>query len=279
NISGVFALVLASQCCPITDNPQDPRRKSFDDAEQQCAEYLFISRETLQRYRKFNYPDEPSVHKLLNCIEIELNAWDEDLQQIKDYVFSQFFVPNTVDCLYKQHTQQCLTRNTANLDKSDRLRQAYHSFQCYNHHYGGISVERKWVPFHFSEVVQGLYDCMHIVPHTNQSLLDYCQGRILTNPDYPKLGYCFFGKSGFYNRNTGMDLEKLYIQFGDDHLINDDTRKCVAGVIDQYCKEPDRFGHIVLDCLIKYLPAGRDIGTAASNALGNPPECAVTPQP
>lgn len=274
-----LVILLASQSCLSLKNLDKPRWKSFSDAELECVEYLFITEETLQRYQIQGYPDEPSVRKLLNCIKANLNAWDEDHLQIKDYVFKQFFVPNSIDCQYVQHTKECIAQNVTTLAPNDSLSRAYQTFQCYYRNYAAISGEVKWVPFHFSDIVQTLYDCMHIVPHSNQSLLDYCQGRIVTNPDYPRLGYCFFVRSGFYSRMAGIELQKLYVQFGSEGLLKDDTKACVVGAISQYCREPDRFGHIVLDCLIEYLPAGRDIGTAASEALGNPPECGIAPSP
>lgn len=268
----ILVLTLSVQHCLSLDQL---RAKSFGDAELECAENLHITSETIKQYRSQGYPDEPEVRTLIDCIVETLNAWDEDHVLIKDYVFKQLFLPNFVDCQYVQHTEECIAENVTPLPPSDRLGRAYQTFQCYYQNYAAISTGLKWVPFHFSEIVQSINDCMHIVPHTNQSLLDYCQGRIITNPDYPSLGYCFFVQAGFYNTVSGIQLEKLFIQFGVDGLLEDDTKSCVANVANQYFVEPERFGHIVLDCLIQYLPAGRDIGTAASQALGNPPECDI----
>ncbi|XP_065077643.1 general odorant-binding protein 69-like [Ochlerotatus camptorhynchus] len=260
-------------------NLDEPRWKSFSDAELACANYLLITNETLQRYHSSGYPNERSVWKLMYCIFIELHAWNENRQEVKDYVFSQFFIPSTTDCQYKQHTEECLDQNVKPLNTTDTLGRAYQTFQCYYQNYAGISDEVKWIPYHFSEIVQTDIDCMHIESLSPESLLDFCQGRVASNPDYPALAYCFFVRTGIYNKTTGMDLEKLYVQFGSKPLLHEHTKLCVAEVAEQYCKEPERIGHILLDCLIQYLPATLDIGTAASDALGNPPECVILPSP
>lgn len=271
--------LLALQSSFALKNLEEPRWKSFLDAKLECADYLFITGETLDRYESNGYPDEPSVRKLLNCIAVNLNAWDEEHQRVKDFVFNQYFVPNTVDCLYKLHTQQCLAQNVDTLDKRDRLGRAYHSFKCYYKHYAGIKSEVKWVPYHYSEVVQTLEDCMYITNPSKCDLLQYCQGQFTANPNYPNMAYCFFVRTGFYNRSIGFDLNKLYVQFGDDDLIDDDTEECITGIVDQYCKEPERLVHLVLDCLVQYFPAAVSIAEAANNILGNPPECGIPPSP
>lgn len=279
----VLVSVLALHSCSALKNLDEPRWKSFREAELECAEYLFITNETLERYRSRGYPDEPSTRKLINCILINLNAWDESLNQIKDYTFKQFFIPNTVDCLYVQHTQECLDQTVAPLDPYDRLGRAYKSFQCYYLYYSGISDEVKWVPFYPSEIVDIIGQCLRIVPQTNESLVQYCQGKFADNSDYPPAAYCFTVRAGFYNKTTGIDLEKLFVQYGGGpsgtDLFEADTVACIRDVYEQYCKEPDRLVHTVVDCLLYFLPVVRDISAGASSVLGNPPECIPPPSP
>lgn len=260
-------------------NLDEPRYKSFQDAELECAEYLLLTNETLERYRSNGYPDELSVRKLVNCIFIDLNAWDEDQQEVKDYVFNRFFVPSTTDCQYAEHTSECLDQNVDPLNTTDTLGRKYQSFQCYYRNYAGINDEVKWVPYHDSEFVQTNEDCMRMENLSMDSLLQLCQGQIVSNPGFPNLAYCFLVRSGFYNKTTGMDLEKLYVQYGAELLLDDYTKQCVENATKQYCKEPERLVHIVVDCLIEYLPAAQVIIPAASNVLGNPPECVVPPSP
>ncbi|XP_065077642.1 uncharacterized protein LOC135700901 [Ochlerotatus camptorhynchus] len=271
--------VLALQSSLALKNLEEPRWKSFQDAELECAKYLFITNKTLQRYHISGYPNEPSDQKLMHCIFIYLHAWDKVRQEAKDYVLSQFFIPSTTDCQYKLHTQECLDQNVASLNISDTLGRAYQTFQCYYQNYAGISDEVKWIPYDFSEIRQTVADCLRIVPQTPESLLEYCQGNFTHNPDYPQAAYCITVRSGFYNKSTGIDLEKLYVQYGTNALLHDHTKACIAGVADQYCKEPDRLIHIVLDCLRNYLPIVRDISAGASDVLGNPSECVVPPSP
>lgn len=103
---------------------EKPRWKTFREAELESAEYLFITNETLERYRSSVYPDEPSVRKLIGAIMIGLSAVNEKLIVINDYVLSQYFLPNTVDCQYQQHTKECLDQNVVTLNPSDRLGRA-----------------------------------------------------------------------------------------------------------------------------------------------------------
>lgn len=275
----VFVSVLALHSSFALKNLDEPRYKSFRDAELECAEYLFITNETLERYRSRGYPDEPSARKLINCVQVNLNAWDEELNQIKDYVFKQFFIPNIVDCLYLQHVQECMAHTVAPLDPNDQLARAYKTFQCYYLYYSGISSDVKWIPFHFTEIVEIVADCLRIVPQTPESVLQYCQGNFAGNPDYPPAAYCFTVRTGFYNRTTGIDLQKLYLQYGNDNLLDASTLACVQQVNGQYCKEPERLVHTVVDCLINFLPVVRDISTGASSLLGYPSECGVPPSP
>ncbi|XP_062542077.1 uncharacterized protein LOC134210066 [Armigeres subalbatus] len=275
----LFVSAVLFQSSLALKNLELPRWKSFRDAEQECADYLFITNETLERYRCRGYPDEPSVRKLLNCVETNLNAWDDSHSQIKDYVFKQFFVPNTVDCDNVKHTQECLDRYVVPLDRQDRLGRAYQTFQCYYRHYAGISDEVKWVPFHFSEVIQIVGDCLRIVPQCPEALVNFCKGNLPPNPGYPNAVYCSTVRLGLYNKTTGVDFQKLYVQFGDDELLDDDTRECVKRVEEQHCKEPERLVHALGECLLNYLPFVQAFSVSASNLLGNPPHCGIPPSP
>ncbi|EAT48661.1 AAEL000350-PA [Aedes aegypti] len=276
----IFMLPLvALQSSLALEHLETSRWKSFREAELESAEYLFITNETLERYRSNGYPDEPSVRKLIGAIMVVLNAAFEKLNLIKDYVISKYFIPNTVDCLYKQHTKECLDRNVATLDPSDRLGRAYQTFQCYYKNYGGIKVDVDWVPYHYSEVVQIVEDCLYITNASNESLHQYCRGEYATNAGYQNVVYCYFVRNGFYDKSTGFNVQRIYNQLGANNLIDDGTEKCITQVVNHHCKEPFRSMRVFLDCVVRYVPSSAAITEAASNILGNPPECVVPPSP
>lgn len=254
-----------------------PRWKSFDDAQNQCTEYLQITQETLNRYSRTGYPDEPSVRVLINCILISVNAWNETEQTVQDHVFRWYFLPPSNETDYEKNTQTCLIRTESCIRKSERLSRAYNSFICYYRNYGGISTEKQIVPYTEEEILQTLVDTMNIIPHSQNSLIDYCQGRVLEVPEYEALAYAYTVRLGWYNRTTGVDLRKFYVQFGRPELLCEETRQCVLAVADRYCSEPDRIFNTILRCIAKYIPVIRIVSTSAARLVGNVATCGVPP--
>ncbi|XP_065077664.1 uncharacterized protein LOC135700921 [Ochlerotatus camptorhynchus] len=261
-------------------NLDKPRWKSFGDAQQECAEYLLISEDTIDRYISSGYPDESSVQTHIYCILINLNSWNQTTLQINDYVFNRFFRTLPGDCIYKQRTEQCLAQqNLYSKFNVSIISRAYNSFMCYYQYYGILSNEPQWVPFRVSEIHQVLVDSLRIIPHHRKRLLQYCQGFMLVPPEFPDLMYAFTVRLAFYNESTGFDLQKLYAQFGMKEILTEKTSDCIGRVTNKYCVEPARVVNTMQTCFSRlYLSLRKMVSSAASLVLGHPAECLIGPR-
>ncbi|EAT48658.1 AAEL000377-PA [Aedes aegypti] len=228
---------------------RSPQLKSFSSAQQDCAVYLLLSNETVQQYVKSGYPDEFSSRKLINCILVQIHAFDE-LTGIKDHVLTNFFDQPGSCSEYVGRTQECLRTSVPKHCEGQPFEHAYRSFQCYYRNYGSLLMDTvRFIPYEQVDRIKHLTESFSIVNTSCKALreLSVGQGFIVENIADPM--YTLAVRSGFYDREHGLYLDRLYTQFGKPALLSDATRQCLVRVSQQYQTEPLRLTQLVLQCV------------------------------
>ncbi|XP_055542741.1 uncharacterized protein LOC129728329 [Wyeomyia smithii] len=263
----LLSLVLPALCQSL--HWVSPNLKSLADAQQQCASYLRLSNETVERYVKNGYPDEPSVRKLVHCLLINLNVWDNN-NGIKEYVIRNYLQPSPSDCCYVNRTQACIQKELCQVPQTDNVARAYWSFVCYYQHFGNLINEKQFVPYTELERQQHVIEAFSIENIPRQVLENFSRGSIICASQLPELLYTLFVRVGFYDPEMGFNLDRLYTQFGNSDLLSNNTRACEANVRQRYCYEPNRLSETFQQCLMNSISTLQLIQDVAKQALEQP---------
>lgn len=262
--SMLLAVVLSA--FTFANHWQEPFTKSFNEAQKQCVSYLRLTDETLERYIKSGYPDEHSTRKLVHCILTNLHAWDE-ADGIKDYVFSQFFVPSPADTCYKNRTEDCLCETVSRVPQHEQLKRAHRSFLCYYRNYGNIDDGKHFVPYSNATQKQHFKESFDVQDVPRSVLQQWADGYIVDTPEFAEAYYTFVLHSGFYSPDDGFDLDRVYVQVGNPAVNSEETRDCEASVRKQFCEEPKRLVQSFKQCLKDNVPTLGLIQDAAKELL------------
>lgn len=250
---------------------ESPFLKSLGEAQQECAEYQGISNETVEHYARNGYPDSSCVRELVHCIVFTVNAWNE-ISGIQDHVISQFFNPAPSDSSYQDRTKDCLRETVDCLPKHDQAGRAYNSFLCYYRNYGNVVQERKYVPY-FDSIRERYYKDFFVVKSVPRNVLrQFAAGDILNTEQFAGVYYTYALGAGFYDLVDGLNLERVYVQFGIPEILSESTRCCVTSVRRQYPEGPKRVEETFKQCLQQLLPSLQTIQKAAQEYLEETPE-------
>lgn len=281
NFSSILLLVaVALPALVIAEHWQSPFLKTFLAAQQECTTYLRLTNETLDRYVKSGYPDEESTRKLVHCILVNVNAWD-DAEGIKDYVIKNFFNPCPADSQNEQRAQQCLRETVSPLTRRDQLKRAHRSFLCYYRNYGNIVPQAQFVPYSKVTRKEHIKESIAIENIPRSSLEQYAKGNILDVPDFAEVIFTYTVRTGYYEPDNGMNIGRLFTQFGIPELLCEKTKCCEANVRKQFCDEPARILQTFKQCYASILPTSGEVQEVAQELIAGPPPppCGNPPPP
>lgn len=228
---------------------KSPELKSFSSAQQECAVYLLLSNQTVQRYVKNGYPDEFSCRKLINCIFVQIHAFDE-ITGIKDHVITNFFEPPVTDSDSVSRTQECLRTTVPKHCEGQPFERAYRSFQCYYRNYGNLLKDTvRFIPYEQVDRVQHLKESFSIANTSCAALKDFSEGHGFNVAELAEALYVLGVRTGFYDPQHGSYIDRLYTQFGSPNLLSEATRQCVNRVSKQYSMEPVLITQLFLQCV------------------------------
>ncbi|EAT48659.1 AAEL000319-PA [Aedes aegypti] len=194
---------------------KSPELKSFSSAQQECAVYLLLSNQTVQRYVKNGYPDEFSCRN--------------------DSV---------------SRTQECLRTTVPKHCEGQPFERAYRSFQCYYRNYGNLLKDTvRFIPYEQVDRVQHLKESFSIANTSCAALKDFCEGHGFNVAELAEALYVLGVRTGFYDPQHGPYIDRLYTQFGSPNLLSEATRQCVNRVSQQYSTEPVLITQLFLQCV------------------------------
>ncbi|XP_058449251.1 uncharacterized protein LOC131429218 [Malaya genurostris] len=265
----IVLLTVTISAMTLAEHWRSPNLKSITSARQECASYLRIPDDAIEQIARGGYPPEASVPKLVHCMLINLNAW-EDETGIKDEVMRNFFRPAESDCCFENRTQLCLQKTVSVLTKCDNLNRAYNSFHCYYRHFGNIFHEGQFIPLRENSVHQIVDEALAIENIPRASLEELCNDNALNVPEFPDILYTIFVRAGVYSPEHGVRLGRLYTQFGKREFLSLETRQCVDTVWRQHCSEPNRLYQTFKQCLTHLVPTISLVGESARKLLKTP---------
>ncbi|XP_058063284.1 general odorant-binding protein 45-like [Anopheles bellator] len=235
-ISALVVLVGAVQI-NADELPQYVTQKSFNDAQAECALYLGVAQDDLQRYVKNGYPDEEQVRCLLRCVAFNLRFWNRTTG-LQKHLVSGYFVPYPNDFHNVERTEACLAKNLYTCD-DDLCTQVYKAFQCYYQHYGALSECPQFVVNSYREDVQAAYDVFGML-YVSRNGLQHLAGGCFPKDEE---AMCFFRtfnlREGLYDDDKGWNLERLHYQYNEDvfHPNNGLTVACLSNQQKLACKK------------------------------------------
>ncbi|XP_052871438.1 general odorant-binding protein 45-like, partial [Anopheles cruzii] len=235
-ISALAMLVGAVQV-NADELPHYVTQKSFNEAQAECAVYLGVAQDDLQRYVNNGYPDEDVVRCLLRCVAFNLRFWNRTTGLQESHLAS-LFVPYPNDFHNVERTEACLARNQYTCD-DDLCTQVYKAFQCYYQNYGTLSECPQFVVSTYREDLQVAYDVFGML-YVSSPGLQYLAGGCFPKDEE---ALCFFRtfnlREGLYDDNSGWNLERLYLQYNEDVFLpsNALTVSCLSNQQKLACKK------------------------------------------
>ncbi|XP_055589170.1 uncharacterized protein LOC129741460 [Uranotaenia lowii] len=224
-----------------------PNIKTFLDAQGECASYLLIPEEQVQKYVQDSYPDEHRVRNLVRCLLLNINAWNKN-NTIKHYVFKNFFKPSEEDSCYEKRTQECLVKTVDSLPADDVNGRAYQSFLCYYRYYGNLIHEEQFIPFDIDIQVKRAKESISVRNTSVETLQQFCKGNILGVHEAELVLSINYVRNGFFE-DGGLNLDRLFTQCGKEAILSDHTRQCVETVKSQFCDQPARNYQLFAQCV------------------------------
>uniref|UniRef100_A0A182M5N4 Uncharacterized protein n=1 Tax=Anopheles culicifacies TaxID=139723 RepID=A0A182M5N4_9DIPT len=248
-------------------------RTAWQDAQDECALYLQVPTERLQRYLREGYPDEPEVHCLVLCVLENLRAWENGT--LHEHLLANFFVPAAEDCDNVKRTERCLVNlpqecngepcvqayrafqcyfenyDCDNVKRTERCLvnlpqecngepcvQAYRAFQCYFENYGTLTNCPDFVPSYYIEDVQQCYDLFNMLDVSEETRRKLAGGCFPSGPESQCFFYAYMVRFGAW-ANGEPHLHNLYARSNEDAFKKDnaETQVCLANLNKQACNK------------------------------------------
>lgn len=252
----VFIVILVVTFCIVsageaqTFYPHYTEHKSFATALAECAEYFEVSDCSLDRIVRTSFPNEPAVRKLVRCALLNLRSWN-DATGVNEHIIHSFFNPSPKDCDFLSRTRECIKKSQQQLvGISDVDRQAYNAFICYYRQYGNLNDTKQFLPLVPRELDQLLLTSLYLAGVSNGALVQFSQGHILGNSEFPDVLLIIFIRGGFFRDR--LLRENLYIQFGSPELLTPQTEQCVDATVYRlpcHANEREQLYGIFRNCL------------------------------
>ncbi|XP_058127115.1 general odorant-binding protein 69-like [Anopheles ziemanni] len=237
----LIAVVLAGSQVASAYNPFLPHyyvRKSFVEAQAECAVYLQVPDDRMQRYMREGYPDEPEVRCLVLCVLENLRAWNDLEGGLQEHVLANYFVPASEDCDYAKRTEKCLFYLPKECN-GDNCVAAYQAFQCYYQNYGTLTHCPAYVPSYKDEDLQEAFDLFDMLDVSEETMRKLAGGCFPSGPE----SECFFRayviRYGAYDDEEGPLLKNLYTQTAEEAFKpeNAATQVCLANLKKLACNK------------------------------------------
>ncbi|XP_055617068.1 general odorant-binding protein 45-like [Toxorhynchites rutilus septentrionalis] len=215
--------------------------KSFRQSLDECAEYLEVPPEVVDRFVARNFvTNERDLKCLIRCAGIN-SGWWSDGSGVQTPVIESYFQPACGDIAYRRRTKECGVSKLAVCQ--DDCSKAYETFLCYYHQYGNLKCSEEYIPLTHLEAVQAAIDCLNVLQVPIDLLEQYCAGVI---PDVPMthcIYRCQYLAEGLYDTAYGFNLTRFYIRHHDYpslEYLSDNTKACTEVALRENCDECTR---------------------------------------
>ncbi|XP_019535835.2 general odorant-binding protein 69-like [Aedes albopictus] len=277
----VVSFLLVSLWCTVSTVLSDDglphyiTEKSFDTALRECAQYFLVSDETIAGYYRQGFPETDEIKQLIRCTVLNLDAYDDSTGPL-EYVLGNYFKPCPSDTEYAERTRCCVKTALDNICPSDVYSRSYASFMCYYREYGNLVTEDQFVPNTLYELTQMMLFVQSTLNLPYEVLVQFSKGNVVNDPNFPAVLYVWAVRGGYYSLGEGIQLDRLYTQYGVPGLISPETQKCVADVAQANCNADDLtiMYNTFLTCLRPLLPFENLLQTFAVEQLKCSKPCA-----
>ncbi|XP_058456395.1 general odorant-binding protein 45-like [Malaya genurostris] len=216
--------------------------KTFRDTLDECAEYLEVSGEAVNRLVAQNFiTQEKELKCLIRCAGINAGWWN-DTTGIQGPVIESYFQPAADDTYYARRTKECINSQVAPCN--DDCSRAYEIFLCYYHQWGNLKGSEQYIPLTDLEQVQSAIDCINILRIPSNLLEQFAQGIVPDVPETRCLYRCQYIAEGAYDPSSGFNQPRLYAREAlvpSSEILSDSTKSCLENALRGSGDECTRF--------------------------------------
>ncbi|XP_058827369.1 general odorant-binding protein 45-like [Topomyia yanbarensis] len=216
--------------------------KTFRESLDECAEYLEVSKDVVNRLVAHNYvTPEKELKCLIRCAGVNSGWWNDTIG-IQGPVIESYFQPAADDTCYVRRTKECINSKLAVCQ--DDCSKAYEAFLCYYHQWGNLKCSEQYIPLTNLEQIQSAVDCINILRTPANLLEQFIQGVVPDVPETRCLYRCQYMAEGIYDQATGFNLPRLYARESkvpSPEILADSTKTCIENALRGSCDECTRF--------------------------------------
>ncbi|XP_049299009.1 general odorant-binding protein 45-like [Anopheles funestus] len=195
--------------------------KSFDEMVLECAELMSITPSKLSAMRSGVLVKDTETKCLLRCVGVSGRFWS-DYTGLRKEILARYFLPDAADTQHVNRTQICLNElPTLPLDSKLCCNLALESFLCFYYNYGNLRQNRIFVPLDHLQLQHVTARCMEVHQLTKDLLMSMGEDEMDSNGSIHCLVRCIGIKTGIYSDRAGVNMDRIYAQYGDGYCEAD----------------------------------------------------------
>uniref|UniRef100_A0A182K862 Uncharacterized protein n=1 Tax=Anopheles christyi TaxID=43041 RepID=A0A182K862_9DIPT len=199
--------------------------RSFDEMVLECAELMSITPCKLAMIRSGVMVPDGETKCLIRCVGVSGRFWS-DHAGLRRSLLAQYFVTDPANTGHANRTDACLKELPALAPNAQACcDMAYESFLCFYYNYGNLRQDCLFVPLDHLQLQHVTARCMDVHQITTQQLMSLGEDAMDANDNVHCLVRCIGIQTGVYTDREGVNMERLYAQYGEGYCEEEFKRQ------------------------------------------------------